>query len=86
MSGGVKHCLDSVWAEGEGFLPVFLHYSFLILPLEARLAQSKILNFGVSVGCLGSVWEVSGGCLVDSIYFLVCNNVETIEKKLLCVI
>ena len=20
---GVKHCLDSVWAEGEGFLPVF---------------------------------------------------------------
>ena len=40
----------------------------------------------MSVGCLGSVWEVSGGCLVDSIYFLVCNNVETIEKKLLCVI
>ena len=32
----------------------FLHYSFLILPLEARLAKSKILNFGVSVGCLGS--------------------------------
>ena len=23
VSGGVKHCLDSVWAEGEGFLPVF---------------------------------------------------------------
>ena len=44
------------------------------------MAQSKILNFGVSVGCLGSVWELSGGCLMDSIYFLVCNNVETIEK------
>ena len=39
-------------------------------PLEARLAPSKILNFGVSGGCLGSVWEVSGGvkhCL-DSVW------------------
>ena len=44
------------------------------------MAPSKILNFGVSGGCLGSVWEVSEGCPVDSIYFLVCNNVKTIEE------
>ena len=61
MSGGVKHCLDSVWAEEEGFLPVF-YSNFLIPPLEARLDPSKILNFGVSGECLG----VSGRCLAVS--------------------
>ena len=25
-----------------------------------------MLYFGVSVGCLGGIWEVSGGCLSDS--------------------
>ena len=43
------------------------------LPLNARfnlITPSKILNFGVSAGCLWSVWEVSGGvkhCL-DSVW------------------
>ena len=59
----------------------FLYSSFLIPPLEARLAPTKILSFGVSVGRLGSVWDVSGGCPRDSVYFLVCNNVVTIEKN-----
>ena len=31
----------------------------------------KVLNFGVSVGCLEGVWKVSGGCLGDSGYCLV---------------
>lgn len=30
--------------------------------------------------CLKGVWEVSGGCLRDSVYFLGCNNVVTIKK------
>ena len=51
---------NTVWIVSglrERDLTSFLHYSFLILPLEARLAQSKILNFGVSGGCLGvSEW------------------------------
>ena len=66
---------------GRGILTNFLYSLFLITPLEAMLAPSKILNFRVSGGCLGSVWEVSGGCLRDSVYFLGCNNVATIEKN-----
>ena len=40
----------------------------------------------MSGGCLGSVWEMSGGCLRDSVYFLGCNNVDTIKKNSLDVI
>ena len=35
------------------------------------LHSQKVLNFGVSVGCLEGVWTVSGGCLGDSGYCLV---------------
>ena len=30
------------------------------------LHSQKVLNFGVSVGCLEGVWTVSGGCFGDS--------------------
>ena len=53
-----------------GILTSFLCSNFLITPLEVRLAPSKIMNFGVSAGCLWRVWEVSGGvkhCL-DSVW------------------
>ena len=29
----------------------------------------------------GGVWSVSGGCLRDSVYCLVCNNAKTIETS-----
>ena len=35
------------------------------------LHSQKVLNFGVSVGCLEGVWTVSGGCFGDSGYCLV---------------
>ena len=77
---------NTVWIVSELRESSFPYSSFLIPPLEARIVPSKILNFGVSGGCLGSVWEVSGGCLRDSVYFLGCNNVITIEKNSLGVI
>ena len=40
----------------------------------------KVLNFGVSVGCLEGVWKVSGGCLGDSGYCLGGYNAKTIDK------
>ena len=39
------------------------------LPVTSH--SQKVLNFGVSVGCLEGVWRVSGGCLGDSGYCLV---------------
>ena len=59
MSGGCLRDFDQLFCS-----------NFLIPPLEVRLAPSKIMNFGVSAGCLWSVWEVSDGvkhCL-DSVW------------------
>ena len=42
------------------------YYFFSQLP---RIGQN-VPYFGVSVGCLKGVWEVSGGCLSDSGYCL----------------
>ena len=43
-----------------------------LLPfLPVTSLSQKVLNFGVSVGCLEGVWKVSGGCLGDSGYCLV---------------
>ena len=37
-------------------------------------------NVRVSVGCLGGVWEVSGGCLSDSGYCLGRYDVQAIDN------
>ena len=42
------------------------YYFFSQLP---RIGQN-VPYFGLSVGCLEGVWEVSGGCLSDSGYCL----------------
>ena len=44
------------------------------------LHSQKVLNFGVSVGCLEGVWKVSGGCLGDSGYCLGGYNAKSIDK------
>ena len=36
--------------------------------------------FGVSVGCLEGVWEVSGGCLSDSGYCLGRYDMQAIDN------
>ena len=54
------------WQPGQNNLISFLYCNFLIPPLEARIAPSKILIFGVSGECLGIVWwcqTLSGQCL-----------------------
>ena len=48
------------------------------LPVTSH--SQKVLNFGVSVGCLEGVWKVSGGCLGDSGYCLGGYNAKTIDK------
>ena len=40
------------------------HYRFPFPPVASD--WSKLPYFGVSVGCLEGVWEVSGGCLAHS--------------------
>ena len=50
------------------------------------LHSQKVLNFGVSVGCLEGVWKVSGGCLGDSGYCLGGYNAKSIDKSSLGII
>ena len=42
-----------------------------------------MLSFGVSVGCLKGVWEVSGGCLSDFGYCLGGYDMHAIDKHLI---
>ena len=42
----------------------FIYITVFFLPVASD--WSKLPYFGVSVGCLEGVWEVSGGCLAHS--------------------
>ena len=48
----------------EEITPISLAFS-LFVPQLPRIGQN-VPYFGVSVGCLECIWEVSGGCLAHS--------------------
>ena len=52
------------------------YYFFSQLP---RIGQN-VPYFGLSVGCLEGVWEVSGGCLSDSGYCLGRYDMQAIDN------
>ena len=56
------------------------HHIKLLPFLPMTSHGQKVLNFGVSVGCLEGVWKVSGGCLGDSGYCLLGSNAKSIDK------
>ena len=69
VRGGMM-CKKQINIQSDSFS---LAYSFLSqLP---RIGQN-VPYFGVSVGCLEGVWEVSGGCLSDSGY---CQGVYGVD-------
>ena len=68
-----KQCNRSRNIKLLPFLPVTSH-------------GQKVLYFGLSVGCLESVCNVSGGCLGDSGYCLEGYNAKSIDKSSLGII
>ena len=58
--------------------PVRLIFISLFLFSQLPRLDQNVLYFGVSVGCLEGVREVSGGCLSDSGYCLGGYDVQAI--------
>ena len=78
VSGWCLCVSDGVWIISGGVWGSISHKQLKrsrhIKPLpflQVTCHGHKVLNFGVSVGCLEGVWKVSGGCLGDSGYCLV---------------
>ena len=57
------------------------HHIRLLPFLPVTSHGQRVLNFGVSGGCLEGIWMVSGWCLGDSGYCLGGCNVKSIEKS-----
>ena len=59
------------------------HHIKLLPFLPMTSHGQKVLNFGVSVGCLEGVWNVSGGCWVtlDTVWRVIMPNQLTKVQK-----
>ena len=70
MSGGCLsysgYCLGGYYLQAIDKHPIRLIFISLFLFSQLPRIGQNVPYFGVSVGCLEGVWEVSGGCLAHS--------------------
>ena len=77
--------VDTAW--GDMICKQLINTQFESAPLAYSLSPSCLrlvktcYIFGVSVGCLEGVWEVSGICLSDFRYCCGGNGVDSFDKN-----